>query len=289
MSNILTAALHLALSVSRFRFWIYTGGTYVVGYALGMNDWTAFLRPEYTLFLVYFFFPANVFLYGINDFWDGETDRHNPKKQGREHLLSEDERKLLIAVLVVAVVPVPCLFFCVPLPLQLALLGFLALAYGYSAPPFRFKEIPVLDFSSNVLYIMPGIFGYLLASGTLPPIELVSVGFLHIAAMHLFSAIPDIGCDREAGIRTTAVVLGKSLSLALCCLFWGCMAVIIIRLSGMHPAAFISLGYSAIPLLLLVSGLSIERLYWFLPYFNTCCGGLVFLLATAAKAAGPLF
>ena len=186
--------------------------------------------------------------------------------------------------------PALYLLFCVPLPLQLVLLGFLALAYGYSAPPFRFKEIPVLDFSSNVLYLMPGIFGYLLASGTFPPIELVTVGFLHIAAMHLFSAIPDIVCDREAGIRTTAVVLGKSWSLGLCCLFWGCMAGIIITLSGMHPAAFISLGYPVVPLaLLLVSGLSLERLYWFLPYFNTCCGGLVFLLATAAKATEPLF
>ena len=34
------------------RFWIYTGGTYVVGYALGMESWLAFFRPEYMLYLM---------------------------------------------------------------------------------------------------------------------------------------------------------------------------------------------------------------------------------------------
>jgi len=33
---------------------------------------------------VYFFVPANVFLYGINDAFDADIGRENPKKTGRE-------------------------------------------------------------------------------------------------------------------------------------------------------------------------------------------------------------
>jgi 4-hydroxybenzoate polyprenyltransferase len=108
--------------------------------------------------------------------------------------------------------------------------------------------------------------------------------------MHLVSAIPDITYDREAGIRTTAVVLGQSWSLAFCCIVWSAMAFAIITLSGMHPASFLSLAYPVLPLsLILYPRIPIERVYWFLPYLNTFCGGLVFLLATVAKSASSLF
>jgi 4-hydroxybenzoate polyprenyltransferase len=55
-----------SLKVPRPRFWIYTGGTYVVGYALGFTLLGDFFRPEYYLYLLYFFFPANIFIYGVN-------------------------------------------------------------------------------------------------------------------------------------------------------------------------------------------------------------------------------
>ncbi|MEA2034532.1 MAG: hypothetical protein U9N40_03455 [Euryarchaeota archaeon] len=48
MTSLRTLA-SLAVSVSRMRFWIYTGGTYVVGYALVMESWLAFFWLEYTL------------------------------------------------------------------------------------------------------------------------------------------------------------------------------------------------------------------------------------------------
>jgi len=275
----------LAFRVSRFRFWIYTGGTYVVGYALGMDSWIAFFRPEYYVYLFYFFFPANVLIYGINDYWDQETDRFNPKKDVKEYRLrNTDGRNLFILLLITAGISAALLLFESSPARQAVLLLFLFLSYFYSAPPLRFKEIPFLDFASNMLYVMPGILGYLLASGSFPPLILVIAGFLHVSAMHLFSAIPDIGYDERAGMTTTAVLLHKRPSLLLCFVFWLALAGIVIGLAGFFPLRFLVLIYPAIPLgLLLSGGAGIERVYWYFPAINTMMGGLVFTVVTIEK------
>ena len=276
--------LTLAFRVSRFRFWIYTGGTYVVGYALGMADISAFFRPDYLVFLLYFFFPANVFIYGVNDYWDRETDIRNPKKGTKEYLADSSDRDDL--ALLVAAVGGLTLLLMLPLDAvgRAILIVFLSLSYCYSARPLRFKTVPFLDFSSNMLYIMPGIFGFHLAGGMLPPLPLVIAGYLHISAMHLFSAIPDIAFDRAAGITTTAVVLRKRASLLLCFAFWSLLAAITITLAGFYPLSLLVLIYPLLPLtLLLGKKMSIERAYWYLPYINTCLGGLLFSAVTLTK------
>jgi len=276
-----TRLLSLAWRVSRFRFWIYTGGTYVVGYALGMDSWTAFFDPDYVLFLLYFFLPANILIYGVNDWWDQDTDRFNPKKDVKEYRISEADGRNLLLLLALAGATSIALLFVLDAVGQVLLLSFLFLSYFYSAPPLRFKEVPVLDFSSNMLYVVPGILGYYIASGTLPPPALVIAGYLHVAAMHLFSAIPDIGFDAAAGMTTTAVVLRERRSLLLCLAFWSGLAALVIWLSGLHPLSLLVLIYPAVPLaLLLRRSLSIDRVYWYLPYVNTGLGGLVFLLVT---------
>ena len=285
----MTSLFSLAVAVSRFRFWIYTGGTYVVGYALGMESWLAFFQPVYTLYLIYFFFPANVFTYGVNDYWDGETDRNNTRKDGQEHRLAEKERQGLRTVLLGVVALSVVLLIFQDTGARLIFLSFLGLAYFYSSPPLRFKQVPFLDFSSNMLYIMPGIFGYYLASGTFPPLVLVAAGFLHIAAMHLFSAIPDIACDREAGITTTAVLLGRNASLGLCLFFWTVFAFLVVDLAGYFPLSYLVLLFPAVPLALLLSpALRIERVYRYLPVLNTVLGGLTFVVLFLLAFISPV-
>ncbi|WP_292519165.1 prenyltransferase [Methanoculleus sp.] len=277
--------LTLAWRVSRFRFWIYTGGTYVVGYALGMDAWTAFFDPGYILFLCYFFFPANIFIYGVNDWWDQDTDRFNPKKDVKEYRVREADGRALLLLLALLGAASLALLFWLDAVGKALLLSFLFLSYFYSAPPLRFKEVPVLDFSSNMLYVVPGILGYYIASGALPPVALVVAGYLHIAAMHLFSAIPDIGWDAAAGMTTTAVVLGRRRSLLLCLAFWSGLAALVIS-AGLTPLSLLVLVYPAVPLVLLLrEGISIDRVYWYLPFINTSLGGLVFLLATLRTVA----
>lgn len=43
----------------------------------------------------YFLFSANLFVYGVNDIADGDTDKHNIKKQGYEDALQENQKSRL--------------------------------------------------------------------------------------------------------------------------------------------------------------------------------------------------
>ncbi|MEF8834734.1 MAG: prenyltransferase [Candidatus Thermoplasmatota archaeon] len=269
-----------AFKVSRFRFWIYTGGTFVIGYTLGAERISDFYSLEYYIFLFYFFFLANVFIYGVNDLFDLSTDKENPKKVEKEHKLVQGKIKDLKSILyVTTAISVLLLIFQDNWIERAIFSSFLFLSYFYSARPLRFKSKPFIDFSSNMLYIMPGIFAYTLVSSEFPPLLIVLAGFFHISAMHIFSAVPDITYDKKAGIKTTPVVIGKKPSLVLCFGFWSMLASITIFLTEYHPLSLIILIYPIIPLLVLVyEKAKIEKVYWFLPYVNTSLGGLLFIV-----------
>lgn len=278
MQSVLTHSF----KVSRYRFWIYTAGTYVVGYALGLTNWTDFLRLEYFLSLFYFFFPGNVLLYGINDYYDSKTDHSNPKKTLKEYRIHQPEKIQLRRILLfIFFLSIGYLIIQTTLTEKLIFASFLLLSYWYSAPPIRLKAIPFLDFASNILYILPGILGYYQVSQTLPSLLIIVSGFLHTSAMHLFSAIPDIKYDAQADIKTTAVTLGKHRALQLCLVLWSMFFVTILYLTQLHPLAFFGVVFPAIPFVLLINQhLDINKIYWYLPYFNTLLGGLLFLYLT---------
>ncbi|MFY9637825.1 MAG: prenyltransferase [Methanobacterium sp.] len=269
--------LSFLFKVSRFRFWIYTGGTYVVGYALGFTVLPDFFRPEYYLYLFYFFIPANIFIYGVNDYWDEETDILNPKKDEKEYRVKNAERKKLLNAIYLVTGFSLILMVFQNLPEKIIFIIFLLLSYFYSAKPLRFKEKPFLDFSSNYLYIMPGIFAYYLASHSIPSLIILVGAYLHISAMHIFSAIPDIKYDTDAGITTTPVFIGEKASLILCLIFWLGLSIIVVNLAGYYPLSFLVFLYPIFPLILLLKrNLKIIDVYWYLPYVNTCLGGLLF-------------
>ncbi|MCZ3366847.1 MULTISPECIES: prenyltransferase [Methanobacterium] len=276
--------LSFMFKISRFRFWIYTGGTFVVGYALAVNTIGDFFRLDYYIYLLYFFFFANVFIYGVNDYWDEETDKNNPKKDEKEYrIVNSEKRNLLRVIYLVAGISLVLLFFQTNLE-RILFLIFLLLSYFYSSPPLRFKERPLLDFSSNYLYIMPGIFAYSMVSNSLPSLIILTGAYFHISAMHIFSAIPDVEYDRAAGINTTPVFIGEKYALILTLIFWSILSVIVIILAGFRLLSFLVLLYPLFPLLLLITDkLDINKLYWYLPYVNTALGGLLFFALIVNK------
>ncbi|MDW8073479.1 MAG: prenyltransferase [Nitrososphaerota archaeon] len=273
----MTQTVKKIIKISRFRFWIYAAGPYVIGYTLGASGFNDFLRPEYYVYLVYFFLPANIIIYGINDYFDVETDLLNPKKDEKEvRVLGEERRRLgrLLAAMISMSLGLMVLQDNIA---RLLFAGFLFLAIFYSAPPLRFKNKPFLDFASNYLYIMPGIFGHYIASGRLPDIPILVAGFLHIAAMHIFSAIPDIEYDRRAGIMTTPVFMGRGPAMVLVFAFWSGLSYFALTLTEFHPLSFLVLIYPMIPISVSILKRDINRVYWLLPYINGGLGGLLWL------------
>ena len=271
--------LDLAYRVSRFRFWFYLTGPFTVGCIYGAQRYLDLLNIRFFVYLFYFLFPTNVFLYGVNDYWDMETDKLNPKKDEKEQRIGAEERKRLARILqAVSVLSLLLIPFMQSNGERVILLVFLFLSHQYSAKPLRFKERPILDSASNVLYIMPGVFAYYWVTGNLPPTVILLAGFLHSYAMHLFSAIPDIEYDKETGITTTAVLLGRNLSLIICLLAWLGLSIITILVGGASTFRFLPLVYPLMVLNLLIRGLKVDSVYWYYPYINIGLGGLMFLL-----------
>ncbi len=265
------------LKLSRFRFWIYAAGPYVIGYSLGASGFADFLKIEYYIYLVYFFIPANILIYGINDYFDTTTDLINPKKDEKElRVMGLERRRVGRLVAYVIALSIGLMLFQDNIA-RLLFGGFLFLSIFYSAPPLRFKSKPFIDFLSNYLYIMPGVFGYYIASGGFPHWSLLLAGLMHISAMHIFSAIPDVDYDRRAGLKTTPVFLGVNFSLIMTFVFWSVLSYLVITLTNYHPLSFLVIIYPLIPVSVAVFKRDIERVYWLLPYINTSLGGLLWL------------
>ena len=209
------------LRVSRPRFWAYEGATFALIGAMAVSqparaafafahDW------HFWLFALYFFIPANILIYGINDIFDYDTDKNNPKKGTYEELVTPDRQRGLWYWIVLT--NIPFLFF-VPhtVPLMASFGIFLFCASFYSAWPIRAKARPVIDslFSAGH-YTATGVFGYYLAGGTHFPFLGVLAGVLWCVAMHAFSAVPDIAADTEAKLKTIAMLIGGKPTIMLC-------------------------------------------------------------------------
>lgn len=269
------------IKLSRPRFWTYLAGPFLIGYVFVAypKDLYAF---DFWYGLFYFLIPANIFLYGVNDLFDRDTDHMSQKKKGRELVATTENVTLYKNAVVISLIFSVPFFFSLTSLSKLLFILFLGLSYMYSAPPFRLKARPVLDFASNILYLIPGIIGFTELTGFLPAWQLFIGLSLWPMAMHLFSAIPDIESDHASGIRTTAVFLGKTRSLILTALFWSGTAYVTSNIVG-PPFIILAWVYPIIPLLILFGFGKIEKVYWFFPMINGIIGFILFLYSIDAN------
>ena len=263
------------LRMSRPRFWFYLAGPVVVGVAYAAEAPSELFAPLAVALFAYFLLPANVFLYGVNDVFDADIDEANPKKDDREVRYQGDRLVPALVVLTglagVAFLPV------LPTAGAVALVGFLALAVEYSAPPLRFKTTPFLDSLSNGLYVLPGVVAYAAVAGRSPPLAAVGGGWLWAMGMHTFSAIPDIEPDREAGIETTATFLGESRTYLYCAVCWLAAAAVF---GLVHPFFAAVLGiYPVFVAAIVAADVAVDRAYWWFPALNTTAGMVLTLAA----------
>lgn len=262
--------LQYLLTLSRPRFWLYLAGPVLVGAVFGANDPAELFSLPVIVLFVFFLLPANVLLYGINDVFDADVDEANPKKDERE-VRYGGQRFVLVAVLASALFGL-ALVPLLPVGSLLWIAGFYLLGIQYSAPPARFKTTPLLDSVSNGLYLMPGAAAYVALSGTQPAALAIAGAWLWTMGMHTFSAIPDIEPDREAGIETTATLLGERRTYAYCAgsfalssLCFGTLDARLGLLFAVYPTVVFAVALTEI---------DVSRAYWWFPAINTVVGAL---------------
>jgi len=255
--------------LSRPRFWLYQGGPVVVAVTYAADGPGELFSPLAIALFLYFTIPGNVFLYGVNDVFDRDIDQVNPKKDEGREVSYRGDRIVVAAIVASGLLAAGFLPWLPPLGVA-ALLAWAALSVEYSAPPLRFKTTPFLDSLSNGLYILPGVVAYAAVEGVAPPATAVAGAWLWTMGMHTFSAIPDIGPDREAGIETTATFLGESNTYYYCVMCWLTAAFVFTFTHWVFGALL--LVYPGLVFGILAVGVDIDEAYWWYPAINTLVG-----------------
>ncbi len=239
-------SVNTLIRISRPRFWWYTAGPFLIGVAAAgifnvlYNTHSGTDIGILMLYFGYFLFPANLLIYWVNDIADNDTDQYNAKKNTYEQRLPIRYAKRLkkyilhrntrihllgVGILMLSIERFDIQEYSTHVATRyLMFLLFYFFSISYSALPIRAKRLPFLDGIRNVLYIIPGIIGYILPTWALALWDVqrtyVVAWILRAMAMHCYSAIPDIDPDQKAWITTTAVYLWTQKSLIYCTILW---------------------------------------------------------------------
>lgn len=260
------------LPVSRPRFWMYVLWPYLIG--LGSTGlfssidqiiwWWSFVS---ILFLVYFTFPANLLIYGINDIFDRQTDLLNPKKTWYETQLDPSYYQWLR--ISIAIVNLPLLLFVI-LPnweSYIALIIFWLASIWYSAPPLRAKAKPVVDtIVSALIYTMPWLIWYYVWWWDNVSWMAIGAAIVWSMWMHAYSAIPDIQADTDAGIDTVATLYGRKWTL-----WFGRICVLLAIMLALPTLWVWSIILWSVYLIMIIRSFThdISKLYRWFPWINT--------------------
>ncbi len=231
---VILLSMRFLLKVSRPRFWSYVFGPYLVGVVCGAADRTDLMGVGPAMFALYFLFPANLLIYGVNDIFDYDTDKLNTKKDTYEELVTPDRRKMLTACIL-----------ALNLPFLIAAIFF--------AP----ETLP--------------------STGRFPGSGVIAASVCWIAAMHAYSAIPDIEADKAAGLGTVATFCGPYFTLAICAALYFAAAVISFDYLG-FTGLLIGFAYVFLMLASVISYRNgrLFKLYKTFPMINTVAGFVLF-------------
>ena len=200
--------------MSRPLGWIVAPLVFAIGlyYSNAAFNWISIIQ------ILLLSFPFSIILYGINDIYDVDSDRLNPRKETSE--FKEDNKFLLERVsVIVSVLLIASSVFTLSLPNVVVMVLFLAVSYFYSAPPIRLKEIPLLDSISNgVLFFLAFALGYSYGREIWDiPLKIYFVAIC-VMGIHSFGTVMDYSVDKAAGHRTLAVAFGKRAASIFSCL-----------------------------------------------------------------------
>ncbi|TQJ30329.1 UbiA family prenyltransferase [Microbacterium sp. SLBN-146] len=229
------------IHISRPVLWINTIGTGV----LGMWLTGQLLDVQAIPIILWLTLPFNLLIYGVNDIYDQDTDALNPRKGSIEGArITPNEVRLILWAVALTNVPFLVYFVVALPPMAIALiLLYTAVFVFYSAPPLHFKRRPFLDSLSNAAYGLPLLIVPVALDA--PPVWPAVVGLLTWSvAKHAFDAVQDIEEDREAGITTTAVLLGPRRTAIWSAAWWLASTVLFALVS--IPVAAVNLAIAGV-------------------------------------------
>ena len=257
-----------------------------VGFIL---DTTSFAFQDiilpFCVFLITTFF-CMAFTFAINNYYDADSDRANPRRMHKNALASGDISKKGAMAINILCIMVPLLILSwykpVVIPITMLLIVWSAL---YSIPPIRIKGRPGLD----VIWHFFG-FVYIVLLGALIAGSLSQLVWLIALSLGVFSCIgqlanhyEDFEYDKESGTRTFTVRFGLKATKQWIEVVLGihlCIILLLFVLYSSHSLIMLLLvvGLMLLGFLLLkprTTGFPTRRSYEF--YLSTIVGGSVYI------------
>jgi 4-hydroxybenzoate polyprenyltransferase len=208
------------LQVCRPGLWTTTALFYLMPLGHSIN----FSSAKFWVGLAYVLIPLGFVLYGVNDIFDVEADRVNPRKG--TFLFGSLGRREQLAALRWQIVALQLPFvtaFLVWIGAQ-TLLWFgtlLAAVALYNAPRIGLKTRPPFDVLMQSSYLLVFVLSSWVNEVPQLPWQTFVFGALFAMHSHLFGEVMDIVPDREAGRTTTAMQIGAVPTKLLIAVFLG--------------------------------------------------------------------
>lgn len=204
MANIRQVIIE-TLKTSRPGFW----PTHLWFYLLPFAGRDMFGSVPFWLGAVYVCFPLGILAYGWNDLGDTQSDRHNPRKGNWLFGALPDKALQRRLPWIIALAQMPFLLAFIWIA-GIKMAGwFVALVLVNACyNTLGFKRLPVLDLLNQVGYLLIFVLGSWLCDVPQLHVAVMIFGALFAMQSQLFGQLMDIDEDRQAGRRSTAVVIG---------------------------------------------------------------------------------
>jgi 4-hydroxybenzoate polyprenyltransferase len=196
--------------------------------------------PERFIVILFAFSCATASIFILNQYFDRKEDQENafksnmPVASGR----MAPQTALIFSFLLIIL----CLVLVVLVDMNLLSLFLIYLVFGtaYSAPPFRLKSVPVVDFmvSGVGAGLMPFLMGLELTSKPSFDISSIMLGVVPLVLIHcgghVIQAVGDYEVDRKMGVYTSVVRYGRKNGVVV--------AGLMFLLAGLLPFIYSALG-----------------------------------------------
>lgn len=192
----------------------------------------------------------------VNDACDLDGDRMNPRKANSPLVQGVVSARAVWRGAAVSAVVAIALGFAVNVTFALVIVGALALAWAYSAPPMRLKTRPGADLAANALAV--GVVTLLAGWAVTRPLGefpwyVLPQGLLVATALYVPTTLVDADSDRRSGYRTIATTLGDRRAYLVGWTAWvlSCAgAVLLAALDVLVPRPMLMVFAVTIPVLL---------------------------------------
>ncbi len=201
--------IFLLIKISRPIGWIVAPLVFLAG----LHSSNAQLNFFSIFQLLMLSFPLCLAGYGINDIYDYESDRVNPRKKKIEGIVLKPKYHEFVKKSVFFMMFLLALSSLITMNLTniISMSMLLFFGYFYSAPPLRFKERPPLDSISNgiIYFLAPFLLGHSFGGSIFAFSLKWLLITLFVAGIHSFSTVMDYSVDKKIKVKTFAVVFGK--------------------------------------------------------------------------------